>query len=156
MRGGGYTAKANGAGNRAGLYTRQGSAGKILKQLLDNLVAVRIIKYMLNYQLDKTFAALADPTRRAMVERLVRGPATVSELAKPLPMSLPAAMLHLKVLEESGLVTSQKVGRVRTCRIDPKMLSQAEQWVSERRQMWERSLDRLGAFLDETKPESET
>ena len=64
-------------------------------------------------------------------------------------------MLHLKVLEESGLVTSQKVGRVRTCRVDPKMLSQAESWVAERRQMWERSLDRLGAFLDETKPEGE-
>jgi DNA-binding transcriptional ArsR family regulator len=109
---------------------------------------------MLNYQLDRTFAALADPTRRAMVERLVQGPATVSELAKPLPMSLPAAMLHLKVLEESGLVTSQKVGRVRTCRVDPKVLSQAEQWVADRRQMWERSLDRLGAFLDETKPEN--
>jgi DNA-binding transcriptional ArsR family regulator len=110
---------------------------------------------MLNYQLDKTFAALADPTRRALVERLVQGPATVSELARPLPMSLPAAMLHLKVLEDSGLVTSRKVGRVRTCRIDPKMLSQAELWVSERRQMWERSLDRLGAFLEQTKPEDE-
>jgi len=105
---------------------------------------------MLNYQLDKTFAALADPTRRALVERLVQGPASVSELARPLPMSLPAAMLHLKVLEDSGLVTSQKIGRVRTCRIDPKMLSQAEAWVAERRQMWERSLDRLGAFLDQT------
>jgi len=110
---------------------------------------------MLKYELDRTFAALADPTRRAMVERLVQGAATVSELARPLPMSLPAVMLHLKVLEESGLVTSEKTGRVRTCRVDPKMLSQAEQWVSERRQMWERSLDRLGAFLDETKPEDE-
>ncbi len=110
---------------------------------------------MLNYQLDRTFAALADPARRAMVERLVQGPASVSELAKPLPMSLPAVMLHLKVLEESGLVTSQKAGRVRTCRIDPKMLSQAEHWVAERRAMWERSLDRLGAYLDETKPEDE-
>jgi len=110
---------------------------------------------MLNYQLDKTFAALADPTRRALVERLVQGPATVSELARPLPMSLPAAMLHLKVLEESGLVTSQKVGRVRTCRIDPKMLSQAERWVADRRRMWERNLDRLGAWLDETKPEDD-
>lgn len=109
---------------------------------------------MLNYQLDKTFAALADPTRRALVERLVQGPATVSELARPLPMSLPAAMLHLKVLEDSGLVTSQKVGRVRTCRIDPKMLSQAELWVSERRQMWERSLDRLGAFLDQSEDQA--
>jgi DNA-binding transcriptional ArsR family regulator len=90
-----------------------------------------------------------------MVERLVQGPATVSELAKPLPMSLPAAMLHLKVLEESGLVTSQKLGRVRTCRIDARVLSQAEQWVGERRQMWERSLDRLGTYLDQTKPEDQ-
>ena len=111
---------------------------------------------MLNYQLDKTFAALADPARRSMVERLVAGPASVSELAKPLPMSLPAVLLHLKVLEDSGLVTSQKTGRVRTCRIDPKMLAQAEHWVAERRQMWERNLDRLGAFLDQTKPEDET
>jgi DNA-binding transcriptional ArsR family regulator len=105
---------------------------------------------MLNNGLDKTFAALADPARRAMVERLARGPATVSELAAPLPMSLAGAMLHLKVLEESGLVSSQKVGRVRTCRIDPLMLSQAEKWVAERRILWERNLDRLGAFLDAT------
>ena len=109
-----------------------------------------IVKKMLNYQLDRTFAALADPARRAMVERLVTGPATVSELARPLPMSLPAVMLHLKVLEESGMVKSEKVGRVRTCRIDPAMLSQAEVWVAERRAMWERNLDRLGAYLDET------
>ena len=76
-----------------------------------------IVKYMLNYQahLDLAFQALADPARRAIVERLTRGPASVSELAKPLPMSLPAVMLHLKVLEESGLVKSEKVGRVRTC-----------------------------------------
>jgi DNA-binding transcriptional ArsR family regulator len=104
---------------------------------------------MMNYELDKTFAALADPARRAMVERLVQGPASVSELAKPLPMSLPAVMLHLKVLEDSGLVTSRKEGRVRTCRIEPQMLARAEQWVSERRRMWERNLDRLGRFLDE-------
>ena len=109
-----------------------------------------IVKYMLNYQLDRTFAALADPARRTMVERLAQGAATVSELAKPLPMSLPAVMLHLKVLEDCGLVTSEKRGRVRTCRIEPQMLSAAEQWVSERRQMWERNLDRLGAYLDET------
>ncbi|HKX63939.1 MAG TPA: metalloregulator ArsR/SmtB family transcription factor [Rhizomicrobium sp.] len=109
---------------------------------------------MLNYQLDKTFAALADPARRAIVERLVQGPATVSELAKPLPMSLPAAMLHLKVLEESGLVKSEKTGRVRTCRIEPQMLSPAEHWVRERRQMWERSLDRLGAFLEQSEDQA--
>jgi DNA-binding transcriptional ArsR family regulator len=107
---------------------------------------------MLNNELDKTFAALADPARRAIVERLVAGPASVSELARPLPMSLPAVMLHLKVLEESGLVTSRKEGRVRTCRIQPQMLSRAEQWVSERRQIWERSLDRLGQFLGEEEP----
>jgi DNA-binding transcriptional ArsR family regulator len=106
----------------------------------------------MNYELDKTFAALADPARRAMVERLVQGPASVSELAKPLPMSLPAVMLHLKVLEDSGLVTSRKDGRVRTCRIEPQMLNLAEQWVSERRRMWERNLDRLGRFLDEEEP----
>jgi DNA-binding transcriptional ArsR family regulator len=111
---------------------------------------------MLNYKLDRTFAALADPARRTMVERLAGGPATVSELARPLPMSLPAVLLHLKVLEDCGLVTSQKVGRVRTCRIAPQMLSQAEKWVSERREMWERSLDRLGAYLDETKTEEKT
>lgn len=112
---------------------------------------------MLNYQapLDLAFQALADPTRRAMVDRLALGPASVSELAKPLPMSLPAVMLHLKVLEESGLVKSEKVGRVRTCRIEPQMLSQAERWIAERRRMWERNLDRLGAFLDQTKPEHE-
>jgi len=107
---------------------------------------------MLNYQptpLDLAFQALGDPTRRALVERLAAGPATVSELAKPLPMSLPAVMLHLKVLEESGLIKSQKQGRLRTCRIDPMRLSEAERWVAERRQMWERNLDRLGQFLDE-------
>ncbi len=112
---------------------------------------------MLNYKanLDMAFQALGDPTRRAIVEKLSAGPASVSDLARPLPMSLPAVMLHLKVLEESGLVRSQKVGRVRTCRIDPKMLSQAERWIAGRRAMWERNLDRLGAFLDATKPEDE-
>jgi DNA-binding transcriptional ArsR family regulator len=110
---------------------------------------------MLN-QLDRTFQALGDPTRRAIVERLSGGgPASVSDLAAPLPMSLPAVMLHLKVLEDSGLVKSQKVGRVRTCRIEVQSLSQAERWITERRQMWERNLDRLGAFLDDTKPEQE-
>ena len=104
---------------------------------------------MLNYQqLDRAYQALGDMTRRALVERLAQSPATVSELAKPLPMSLPAVMLHLKVLEESGLVKSEKQGRVRTCRIAPKMLSEAEHWVGERRRMWERNLDRLGEFLD--------
>lgn len=104
--------------------------------------------------LDLAFQALADPSRRAMVERLARGPATVSELAKPLEMSLPGVMQHLAVLEASGLVVSQKVGRSRTCRIEPKALGQAERWIAERRALWEGHLDRLGAFLDETKDEN--
>ena len=112
---------------------------------------------MINYQvpLDLAFQALADPARRAIVERLSKGPASVSELAKPLPMSLPAVMLHLKVLEESGLVKSSKVGRVRTCRIEALALSQAERWISERRQMWESNLDRLSEFLEQSKGEEE-
>ena len=88
-----------------------------------------------------------------MVDRLAQGPATVSELAEPLAMSLPGVMQHLKVLEASGLVASEKVGRVRTCRIEPRALSQAEHWIAERRALWERRLDRLGAFLEETKDE---
>lgn len=86
-----------------------------------------------------------------MVDRLTQGPATVSELAGPLAMSLPGVMQHLKVLEASGLVVSEKAGRVRTCRIEPKALTQAERWIAERRALWERRLDRLGAFLEETK-----
>lgn len=100
------------------------------------------------------FSALADPTRRAIVERLSRGPAPVSELARPLPMSLPAAMQHLGVLEEAGLVRSQKVGRVRTCSIAPGGLSQVEQWVNARRLAWESNLNSLGAYLA-TLPEEE-
>jgi DNA-binding transcriptional ArsR family regulator len=104
---------------------------------------------MLNYEtpLDRAFQALADPTRRAMVERLVQGPASVSELKRPLVMSLPAVMQHLAVLETSGLVASQKSGRVRTCRINPAALAEAERWITERRLEWEHRLDRLGEYL---------
>ncbi|MGA2793393.1 MAG: metalloregulator ArsR/SmtB family transcription factor [Roseiarcus sp.] len=101
--------------------------------------------------LDQTFQALADPTRRAMMERLSRSPASVSDLARPLAMSLPAVMQHLAVLEGSGLVVSQKIGRVRTCRIDPQALNRAEDWINARRIEWERRLDRLGAYLKELK-----
>jgi DNA-binding transcriptional ArsR family regulator len=88
--------------------------------------------------LDQTFRALADSTRRAILAELTRGPSTVSKLARPLAMSLPAVMQHLAVLEESGLVRSVKVGRVRTCRIEPKALSLAEHWINQRRAEWER------------------
>ncbi len=97
--------------------------------------------------LDRMFQALADPARRAMIERLSRGPAPVSELARPLPMSLPAAMQHLGVLEAAGLVRSEKIGRVRTCAIEPATLSLAEQWINARRTEWEHRLDRLGDYL---------
>jgi len=113
---------------------------------------------MLQYQepLDLAFQALSDPTRRRMVERLSAGPVSVSDLAEPLPMSMSAVMQHLKVLEAAGLVRSEKVGRVRTCRVEPMALTVAERWLNDRRRSVERSLDRLGAFLDETKPETET
>src|SRR3972149_3116094 len=94
--------------------------------------------------LDLMFQALADPARRVMVERLCSGPASVSALAKPLDMTLSAVVQHLQVLETSGLVRSQKVGRVRTCQIEPKALRTAERWINERRMSWERRLDRLG------------
>jgi DNA-binding transcriptional ArsR family regulator len=99
--------------------------------------------------LDRVFQALADPSRRLMVERLTSGPASVSELARPLEMSLAAVVQHVQVLEASGLVRSEKVGRVRTCTIEPAALRTAEQWIAERRTSWEHRLDRLGGFLAE-------
>jgi DNA-binding transcriptional ArsR family regulator len=105
-------------------------------------------------QLDEVFHALADPSRRLIVERLSRGPASVSELARPLPMSLPAVVQHLQVLETSGLVRSQKVGRVRTCHLQIKRLDSAERWISQRRAAWATRLDRLGDYLDTTDPGS--
>jgi DNA-binding transcriptional ArsR family regulator len=97
--------------------------------------------------LDLAFQALADPTRRAMVERLARSPASVTDLARPFSMSLPAVMQHLAVLESSGLVVSEKIGRVRTCRVEPRALSLAEQWINARRSEWEQRLDRLDDYL---------
>ena len=99
--------------------------------------------------IDVVFHALSEPNRRAMIDRLLDGPASVSELARPLAISLPAVVQHLHVLEASGVVRSHKVGRVRTCEIEPLALSTAERWISERRAAWEARLDRLGAFLAE-------
>jgi DNA-binding transcriptional ArsR family regulator len=113
---------------------------------------------VLNYsgEADAVFHALADPTRRRLVEQLGTGPATVSQLAAPLPMSLPAVVQHLQVLEASGLVESQKTGRVRTCRLVVKRLDTVQDWIEERRRTWERRLDRLGDFLaTETANEAE-
>jgi DNA-binding transcriptional ArsR family regulator len=110
-----------------------------------------ILKPVLNQaaSLDRLFQALADPTRRVMLERLSRGPASVTALAKPLTISLPAVLQHLHVLEASGVVRSEKVGRVRTCRIEPAALRTVERWVAGRRATWERRLDRLGDYLAE-------
>ncbi len=104
--------------------------------------------------LDLAFQALADPTRRAILARLSRAPTSVGDLARPLAMSLPAVMQHLAVLEGSGLVRSEKAGRVRTCRIEPKTLTLAEHWISQRRAEWESNFDRLGEYLKTLKTET--
>jgi DNA-binding transcriptional ArsR family regulator len=98
---------------------------------------------------DRVFHALGDPTRRAIVEKISQGPISVSHLAKPLAMTLAAVVQHLQILEESGLVHTEKIGRVRTCRIEPKGLSVAGQWLDARRSIWERRFDRLGKVLAE-------
>ena len=104
---------------------------------------------MLKYQqsLNRTFRALADPSRRAILERLARARASVSELAEPLAMSLPAVHQHLQILEEAGLMSWEKKGRVRWCSIEPKRLSAAEEWIVDRRTVWNRRLDALGKYL---------
>lgn len=112
-----------------------------------------ILKYMLQYesqQLDMAFHALSDPSRRAMIERLSRGPASVSELAKPLPMTFSAVSQHLKVLEEARLVTSGKEGRVRTCALNAEAMLQVERWITERKRFWEQQYDQLEAYLAQT------
>ena len=113
----------------------------ILKRVLNNVA---------DPDLDRVFHALADPGRRLMLERLGRGPASVSELGRPLSMSLAAVVQHVQILETSGLVRTQKVGRTRTCSLNPATLRSAELWMSERRGLVERRLDRLGDYLAET------
>ncbi len=109
------------------------------------------LKKMLKYtdRVDHIFHALADPTRRAIVDRLCSRPLSVSEVARPLAMSLPAVVQHLQILEASGLVQSEKVGRVRTCRVEPAALRAAEGWINARRTEWERRFDRLADVLAE-------
>ena len=107
-------------------------------------------------QLDRAFQALSDPVRRGMLSRLSRGPASVTELAEPFSISLPAVLQHLKALEESGLVQSEKKGRVRTVRLEPKTLSTAESWIAERRTEWEAQLDRFETYLSTLKNDGAT
>jgi DNA-binding transcriptional ArsR family regulator len=109
-----------------------------------------MLKQMLEHQsLDRIFHALSDPSRRAILERLGRGDASVSELARPLAMSLAAVVQHVQALEASGLIRTAKVGRVRSCQLDRHVLSLAEQWLTNRRAFWEAQLDRLGELLAE-------
>ena len=108
---------------------------------------------MVQYQvtLDRTFSALADPTRRDILERLGRGPATISELAEPYGMSLTGLKKHVRILEEADLVTTEKIGRTRECRLGPEQLADAAQWIEMYRHHWERRLDRLEAYLERKK-----
>jgi DNA-binding transcriptional ArsR family regulator len=108
-----------------------------------------------NGAVDRVFHALAEPTRRAIVERLSAGPSSVSDLAKPFDMTLAAIVQHLQVLEQSGVIRTEKVGRVRTCRIEPRGLRLAEKWIAERRTLWERRLDRLADVLAEQDTEQQ-
>jgi DNA-binding transcriptional ArsR family regulator len=135
-------------GNRT--YSCSG-AGVDAGQILDIRRPPTILRQVLNHSpsLDLMYAALADGSRRSMVERLSRGPASVKELAAPLAMSLPAVLQHLRVLEGSGLIRSQKVGRVRTCRLEPAALQAAERWIADRRSQWVGRLDRLDVYLNE-------
>jgi len=103
--------------------------------------------------IDRVFHALGDPTRRAILEKLSAGPMSVSRLTEPLGITLAAVVQHLQILEESGLVRTEKLGRVRTCRMAPAGLSVAEQWIGDRRSTWERRLDRLGDLLAESDEE---
>jgi DNA-binding transcriptional ArsR family regulator len=110
-----------------------------------------MVKY--NRELDATFQALADPTRRAIVAALSRGQASVTELARPHHMSLPAVMKHLRVLQRAGLVTQQKRGRTRQCRLAPRPLQQAEGWISQYRAFWQGQFDALDRYLNQQKAE---
>ncbi len=107
-----------------------------------------MVKYSV---LDRTFAALSDPTRREILERLARGPATISELAQPSGMSMPGLLKHVRVLEQAHLVTTEKQGRVRQCRLGPGQLDDAAQWIEAYRRRWEGRLDRLGGYLERQK-----
>ena len=99
--------------------------------------------------LDRVFHALGSPTRQTIVERLIQGPASISELARPLAMALPTVLKHVGVLEESGLVRSGTVGRTRTCHIEPAALTAAEQWLQDQRTVWEARFDRLDEYLQD-------
>jgi DNA-binding transcriptional ArsR family regulator len=130
-------------------YTRLMSGMRTLRHLPNHCASVDGVPTAEAEQLDRAFHALADESRRSIVVRLSRGPASVSELAAPLEMSLPSVLQHLDVLQRSGLVRSEKVGRVRTCRLEPGPMRTLESWIAEHRAIWERRFDRLADVLDD-------
>lgn len=113
-----------------------------------------MVKYSM--QLDSTFGALADPTRRAILASLMLGEASITELAKPHRMSLPAVMKHVRVLEDAGLVSQEKVGRTRNCRLEAQPLREAEEWIAQYERFWEGALDNLERFLSQPENESDS
>lgn len=135
--------------NERPLARRQTDSYPIGKLLLTDARRASIVSSMANYnpRLDNVFSALADPTRRAIIARLSQGEASVGELAQPFDMALPSLMKHLRVLETGGLVSSEKHGRVRTCRLMPGAMEGAENWLAEQRAIWEARLDRLEAYV---------
>lgn len=138
---------------------RLSPTGGFARQAVDSAPVPTIVKRMLQYEshpLDKAFHALSDPGRRAMIDRLSLGPASVSELARPLPMTLSAVVQHLKVLEDAGLVKSGKVGRVRTCTLQVAAMAQAERWIADRKRFWEQQYDQLEAYLAQAPSTGET
>jgi len=116
-----------------------------------------ILNHMVKYseQLDSTFGALADPTRRAILASLMLGEASITELAKPHRMSLPAVMKHIRVLQGAGLVSQEKVGRTRNCRLEAHPLKEAEEWIAQYERFWEGALDNLERFLSQPEDESD-
>lgn len=104
--------------------------------------------------LDRTFSALSDPTRREILERLARGPVSVSELARPIGISLPGVLKHIRILEEANLLTTQKNGRTRECRLGPEQMQDATHWIERYRQQWDHQLDQLEAIIERKKGDS--
>jgi DNA-binding transcriptional ArsR family regulator len=114
-----------------------------------------MVQYQYPQELDRAFSALSDPTRRGILERLGEGSATITELAEPAAMSLTGLKKHVRVLEDAGLVSTEKVGRARRCTIEPHGLEEVQRWVDSHRRMWEERLDRLGEFLERTKDDTQ-
>lgn len=108
-----------------------------------------LVSHMTNKHeaLDRAFGALSDPTRRAMVMRLTSGPASVGELSEPFAMAMPTLLQHVRVLEKSGLIETEKIGRVRTCSLQAEVLAETEQWLASQRAVWERRLDRMESYV---------